>query len=92
MSAILELRWYQVDFKHRTINFNQPGREQTNKRRPEVPLNARAFAALEEAARGALTDYVIEWDGQPLKSIKKAIRMAAQRSGEIGRASCRERV
>lgn len=80
MNAILELRWEQVDFKHKTINFNQAGREQTNKRRPEVPLNARALAALEEAARGALTDFVIEWDGQPVKSIKKAIRMAAQRS------------
>jgi integrase len=81
MSALLELRWEQVDFKHRTINFNQVGREQTNKRRPEVPLNSRAYEALEQAARGALTDWVIEWDGQPVKSIKKAIRMAAKRSG-----------
>jgi integrase len=81
MSALLELRWDQVDFKHGTINFNQAGREQTNKRRPVVPFNSRAHSALEEAARGALTDFVIEWDGQPLKSIKKAIRMAAERSG-----------
>jgi integrase len=81
MSALLELTWDQVDFKHRTINLNQPGREQTNKRRPEVPINGRALAALEEAAKGALTDHVIEWDGQPVKSIKKAIRRAAQRSG-----------
>jgi integrase len=81
MNALLELRWEQVDFKHRTINFNQPGRAQTNKRRPEVPLNARAYEALEEAARAALTDWVIEWDGKQVKSIKKAIRTAAQRSG-----------
>lgn len=66
---------------HGTINFNQPGSEQTNKRRPEVPINARALAALEEAVRGALTDHVIEWDSRPVKSIKKAIRMAAKRSG-----------
>jgi integrase len=81
MSALLELRWEQVDFKHRTINFNQVGREQTNKRRPEVPLNSRAYEVLEEAARAALTDWVIEWDGKPVKSIKKAIRKAAERSG-----------
>lgn len=81
MGAILDLTWQQVDFKHRRIDFNLPGREQTNKRRPVVPLNERAYAALEEAARGALTDYVIEWDGEPVKSIKKAIRMAAKRSG-----------
>jgi integrase len=81
MSAILELRWGQVDFKHRTINFNPPNREQTNKRRPVVPINERAQAVLEEAARGALTDFVIEWSGKRVNSIKKAIRMAAKRAG-----------
>lgn len=81
MSALLELRWDQVDLKHRTINFNQVGREQTNKRRAVVRINDRAYSALEEAARGALTDWVIEWDGKPVKSIKKAIRKAAERSG-----------
>lgn len=81
MGALLDLQWDQVDFKHKTLNFNQVGREQSHKRRPEVPLNTRAYEALEEAVRGALTGSVIEWDGQPLKSIKKAIRMAAQRSG-----------
>jgi integrase len=41
----------------------------------------RARMELEKAAQGALTDFVIEWDGLPLKSIKKAIRKAAERSG-----------
>lgn len=81
MQAILDLRWDQIDFKHRIVNFNSPAREQTNKRRPVVPLNARAYAALEEAALGAVTEYVIEWDRKPLASIKKAIRKAAERSG-----------
>ena len=81
MSAVLELRWEQVDFKHRTINFNHFGRQQTSKRRAEVPTNSRAYDALQDFARGALTDYVIEWDGKPVKSIKKAIRKAAERSG-----------
>lgn len=81
MSAILELKWDQVDFNHRIINFNSSAREQSNKRRPEVPINDRAFASLEEAAQGALTGNVIEWDGQSIKSIKKAIAAAAKRSG-----------
>ncbi|OQW71092.1 MAG: hypothetical protein BVN33_16680 [Proteobacteria bacterium ST_bin13] len=81
MGAILDLTWDQVDFKHKTINFNAAGREQSNKRRAEVPINSRALAALEEAAPAALTNHVIEWDAKPLKSIKKAIRMAAERSG-----------
>lgn len=78
--AILELRWDQVDFKHHVINFNQLGREQTNKRRPVVPMTDRARDALEEAVRDALTDRVVERDGKPVTSIKKAIRMAAMRS------------
>lgn len=81
MSAILELQWEQIDLKNNVINFNAPGREQTNKRRPSVPMTTRARGALEEAARGALTNYVIEWDRKPVTSIKKAIRMAAARSG-----------
>lgn len=81
MSAILELRWEQLDFKHGVINFNPAGREQTNKRRPVVPMTDRAREALEKAVQGALSDYVIEWDGKPVKSIKRAIRMAAKRSG-----------
>jgi integrase len=81
MGAILELKWGQVDFRHRSINFNAPSHEQSNKRRAEVPINERAYQALEEAARAALSDHVIEWDAKPVKSIKKAIRMAAARSG-----------
>jgi len=46
-----------------------------------VPINGRAYEALEEAVRGALTSHVIEWDGKPVKSVKKAIRKAAERSG-----------
>ncbi len=80
MQAILELKWEQVDFKHNTINFNQAGREQTNKRRAEVPMSKRARAALEEAAPASLSDWVIEWDGKPIRSVKKAIRQAAQRA------------
>ncbi len=81
MKSILALKWEQVDFKHRTINYAPAGRHQTNKRETEVPMNSRALFALEEAARGALTDHVIEWDGKPVKSVKKAIREAAKRAG-----------
>ena len=83
MTAILQLQWDQVDFKHRTINYNRDEHEQTNKRRPEVPMNDRNYVALTQALPGAVTDFVIEWDGQPLKSIKKAIRTAAERSGVV---------
>lgn len=81
MSAILEVKWDQVDMERGTINYRPAGRHQTNKRRPVVPLNSRALEALREAQAGALTDYVIEWNGARVASVKKAIRMASLRSG-----------
>lgn len=81
MSAILDLTWDRVDLKRGTADFNPAGRHQTNKRRTIVPLNERALEAMKEASRGALTDYVIEYAGEPVKSVKKAIRSAAARSG-----------
>lgn len=81
MSALLELTWDRVDFTHNTIDLNPAGREITNKRRTVVPINSRAKAALETAKEAALTDYVIEYAGEKVASIRKAIRSASKRSG-----------
>jgi integrase len=40
-----------------------------------------ARAALLEARQGALTDYVIEWAGQRVKSVKRGLAAAAKRAG-----------
>jgi integrase len=81
MAAILDLTWDRVDFERGTIDLNPPGRHKTNKRRTVVPMNTRARAALEEAHRAALSDFVIEHGGSRIASVKKAIRAAAARSG-----------
>lgn len=81
MSAILDLTWDRVDMATGTIDFRPAGRHQTNKRRVVVPMNSRARAALEEAYEARLTDHVIEYAGQPVANIKKAIANAARRSG-----------
>jgi integrase len=81
MGAILDLTWDRVDLKARTIDFNPPGRNRTNKRRTVVPINDRALAALNEAREGALTDYVIEYGGKRVQSVKKAIKAASRRAG-----------
>lgn len=81
MTALLDLTWDRVDMKRGTADLNPAGRHITNKRRTVVPLNARAMAALEIAKKGAMTDHVIEYGGEPVKSVKKAIRSAAARSG-----------
>lgn len=80
-SAILDLTLDRVDFHHGTLNFMPGGREQTNKRRTVVPMNATARAALEEALPAAMSDNVIEFAGRPVASIKRAIERLAKSTG-----------
>jgi integrase len=81
MGAILDLKWDQVDLHHRTINFNPAGWERSNKRRAQVPINDTALSALRLALAASLSEYVIEWQGQRVRSVKTAVRKAAIRSG-----------
>lgn len=81
MSALLDLTWDRVDMQRGAADLNPAGREITNKRRVIVTLNERAMAALREARPAALTDYVIEYAGGPVRSVKKAISAAVRRSG-----------
>lgn len=79
--AILDLEWDRVDFTHRTIDFRPSGRNQTNKRRTVVPMNATARQALLIAYQGRLTDFVIEWNGAQVGSVKKALERLAKKTG-----------
>lgn len=81
MGALLDLKWDQVNMDRGIADLNPAGREITNKRRTVVPLTERALAALREAKRGALTDFVIEYAERPVKSVRKAVDSAARRSG-----------
>lgn len=47
--AIETLQWVQVDFDTRLIDFNEPGRPITKKRRPVVPVNDDLLAVLKRA-------------------------------------------
>lgn len=85
-TAILELTWDRVDFENGLIDLRKkitrdPMSKRGQKGRAVVPMNNLLRAALSEARSGALTDHVIEWDGKPLKSIKKAFRAAVVRAG-----------
>jgi integrase len=46
-----------------------------------VPVNDRLMPMLVEAKAGAMTEYVIEYHGKPVASIKKGIETASVRSG-----------
>jgi integrase len=79
--ALFGLTWNRVDFKRKTIDLHDPGRPRTHKGRPTVPMNQTAATALQEARAAALTPYVIEWGGKPVKEIKHALANAARRCG-----------
>jgi integrase len=81
MTAILELTWGRVDLENGFLDLMPAGRHVTNKQRAVVPLTARALRALEEAKDGALSDHVVEWNGKPIKSIKKALERISERTG-----------
>lgn len=75
------MTWDRVDFQHRTIDYRPSGRHQTNKRRTIVPMNETARQELLAAYAGRMTDYVIEWNGEQVGSVKKALERLAKRTG-----------
>lgn len=83
-TAILELTWDRVDLQRGRIYLSDAKPGQTRKGRATVPITKRAREALETARDFALTDFVIEYGGKPLGSIKKAFGTACKRAGLEG--------
>jgi len=73
--AILQLKWAQIDFERQIIRLGDGTRRV--KGRATVPIKDRLLAMLKEAKEGALSDFVIEWAGGQVKSIKKGFASAA---------------
>jgi integrase len=80
-SAILELTWDRVDFDRSRVSLRNPLRTATPKGRAIVPMNDMARQALQEAKQAALSDYVIEFGGKRVLSVKKGVASAARRAG-----------
>ena len=81
--AILDLTWMRVDLERRVIRLADPQRSKTRKGRATVPINDLAFEALKAAKEGALAEWVIEYGGERVKSIKKGVAASARRAGVI---------
>lgn len=81
VAAALELTWDRVDFEREMIRLRDPFDQTRRKGRATVPMNAGLKAALLESRKGALTPYVIEWAGKPVKSLKKGIKTAGETIG-----------
>lgn len=79
VTAVLELTWGRVDFERRQINLRTG--ESQRKGRAVVPMTESLHAALLEVQKAALSDYVVEWAGRPVKSIKKGFKAAAVAAG-----------
>lgn len=75
-SAILELEWARVDFARNQIRLSA-GNEKL-KGRATVPIHPLLLPMLREAERGAVTDFVIEYGGERVRSVKKAFARAAE--------------
>jgi integrase len=82
--AILGLSWERIDMDNRVIDFREPGRMRTRKRRVPVPINDTLHAALTEASALATAEMVIEWAGGRVARIKHAFHDAAIRAGLAG--------
>jgi integrase len=85
--AIVQLLWARVDFVAGTIDLREePGKvdalsKRARKGRTIVPMTAEARSVLLEAKETALTGHVIEWDGSPVRKIRKGFQAAVRRAG-----------
>lgn len=81
--AILDLTWDRIDFDREQIDLrlNDGG---PRKGRALVPMNDMSMEALREARAAALTDHVIEWNGKPVRSIRKGFSRAVASAGLKG--------
>lgn len=75
--ALLELDRERCDLERGLVDLNPPGRPQTKKFRPVVPLVYRARHVIADITAGP----IITWRGEPLQSIKTAWRRMRKRAG-----------
>lgn len=80
-AAARELTWDRVDFARRMIQLRNPFDKAKRKGRATVPMNDTLAHALTAAKAVALTPFVIEWAGKPIKSLKRGLKAAGAAIG-----------
>lgn len=83
-SHILTLTWSRVDLQARIIDFRDPAKARTKKGRARVPINDTLYEALKKAYELRETEFVVEWAGDQVSSVKTGFRAAAKRADLIG--------
>lgn len=80
MGAVLDLTWDRVDLERRRINVWTEG-VGPRKGRAVVPINDTLYVELVKAKGQNMTEYVIEWDGKPVRSIRNGFGVAVKSAG-----------
>ena len=78
--TLLDLTWDRVDMEKRLVMY-PPARPRSRKRTTIVPINDTLLAALSQASGVAVSDWVIEYRGRSVQSIKTGYRAAVRRAG-----------
>ena len=76
-AAILDLTWDRVDLRVGRFCFENPSITTPHKGRAIVPINNTVRSVLEEAKLRATCEYVVEWRGARVLSVKKSLKAAA---------------
>lgn len=83
VGAVLDLTWSRVDFERGIIRLSLDDGER-RKGRATVPMNAGLRAALQTALDASTCDFVIEYAGRPVASIKTGFAAACKAAGLTG--------
>ena len=75
--AVLDLSPRQVDLEMRRIELNPPGRKQTKKRRPVVPITETLLPYV----KALDVERFVHWHGKPIASIKKVFATMVKEAG-----------
>lgn len=76
--AILDMKWDQVNFARRQIDL---GEGTGNKRRAIVPMTAGLESEMRKAFKERTSEYVIEFGGEKVGSVKKSFANAVANAG-----------
>jgi integrase len=77
-NAILGLTWDRIDFENGTVDFRLPGVLHARKRRAVTGLPRRLLSSLRRLRARSTCTHVIDWNGKPVASIKRAFRSVAK--------------
>lgn len=80
IGAILDLVWTRVDFERGQVNLRADAIG-PRKGRAVVPMNATLRAALLDARQAAMTEFVVEWAGKRVGSIRTGFNAAVEAAG-----------